>query len=87
MRKEIKGTRQHIKGNTQKEIDSNQQKKVNRTKLKNEVLSNDMTLENRENKDKPEQPSEKQKRYKEKNQEMKKDKNTLRDFSTKTLEG
>ena len=61
MGKEIKGTRQHIKGNNQKEIDSNQQKKVNRTKLKKEILSNDMTLENRENKDKPEQPSEKQK--------------------------
>ena len=44
------------KGNNQKEIDSNQQRKENKTKIKKEIFSDDMTLENRENRDKPKQP-------------------------------
>ena len=73
--KETKSTRQYIEGNNPKEIDSNQQNKENKTKLEKEILS-DMA-ENRENK---EQPSKRQKRCKGKDQEIKKDKNRLRDF-------
>ena len=39
-----------LKVNDPKEIDSNQQKKENKTKLKKEILSDDIT-ENRENKE------------------------------------
>ena len=68
------GTRQYITANNPKEINSNQQKTENKAKLKKEILSYGMT-ENRENKDKPQQPSEKpKKKYKEKDQGIKKDK-------------
>ena len=78
--KETNGTRQYVKGNNPKEIDSSQQKKENKTKLKKETLSDDMT-ENRENKDKQEQPSEKRKKdIKKKISRAKKIKNALRDF-------
>ena len=78
--KETNGKRQYVKGNNPKEIDSSQQKKENKTKLKKETLSDDMT-ENRENKDKQEQPSEKQKKdIKKKIRRAKKIKNALRDF-------
>ena len=50
--KETNSTRQYIEGNNPKEIDSNQQKKENKTKLKKEFLSDDMT-EKRENKEQP----------------------------------
>ena len=49
-KKETNSTRQYIEGNDPKEIDSNQQKKENKTKLKKEILSDDIT-ENRENKE------------------------------------
>ena len=57
-KKETYTTRQYIEGNNPKEIDSNQQKKENKTKLKKEILSDDMA-ENKENK---EQPSKRQKK-------------------------
>ena len=56
--KETKSTRQYIEGNNPKEIDSNQQKKENKTKPRKEILSDDIT-ENKENK---EQPSKRQKK-------------------------
>ena len=69
--KETNDTRQYIEGNNPKEINSNQQKKENKTKPKKDILSDDMT-ENKENK---EQPSKRQKkRCKGKVQEIKKDK-------------
>ena len=49
-KKETYSTRQYIEGNNPKEIDSNQQKKENKTKLKKEILSDDMA-ENKENKE------------------------------------
>ena len=49
-KKETNSTRQYIEGNDPKEMDSNQQKKESKTKLKKEILSDDMT-ENRENKE------------------------------------
>ena len=48
--KETNSTRQYIEGNNPKEIDSNQQKKENKTKPKKEILSDDMT-ENKGNKE------------------------------------
>ena len=63
--------------NNPKEIDSNQQKKENITKLKKEILSDDMA----ENKENEEQPSKRQKKgAKEKIRRLKKIKNRLRDF-------
>ena len=56
--KETNSTRQYIEGNNPKEIDSNQQKKENKTKPRKEILSDDIT-ENKENK---EQPSKRQKK-------------------------
>ena len=77
VQKETNSTRQYIEGNSPEEIDSNQQKKENKTKPKKEILSDDMT-KNRENK---EQPSKRQtKDVKEKIRRSKKVKNRLRDF-------
>ena len=56
--KETYSTRQYVEGNSPKEIDSNQQKTESKTKLKKEILSDDMA-ENKENK---EQPSKRQKK-------------------------
>ena len=66
-----------IEGNNPKEIDSNQQKKENKTKPIKEILSDDL-LENKENK---EQASKRQKKgVKEMIRRSKKIKNRLRDF-------
>ena len=46
-KKETSSTRQYIEGNIPKEIDSNQQKKEKKTKIKKEILSD----ENRKNKE------------------------------------
>ena len=54
--------------------------KENKTKLKKETVSDDLTLENRENKDKPEQPTEAKKSIKKKIRQSRKIKNILRDF-------
>ena len=56
--KETNSTRQYIEGNNPKEIDSNQQKKENKTKPRKEILSDDIT----ENKESKEQPSKRQKK-------------------------
>ena len=49
---ETSSTRQYIEGNNPKEIDSNRQKKENKTKPKKEVLLDDIT-ETKENKEQP----------------------------------
>ena len=86
VQKETNSTRQYIEGNSPEEIDSNQQKKENKTKPKKDILSDDMT-ESKKNK---EQSSKRQKqRCEGKDQGIKKDKKQTQTskFITKMLEG